>query len=123
MDKYQKYFTTITKFKSKKDIVEDINQEFDEEITDYNYKKIVTYFLKNKVIQEVSEKRKKFYISTSTLENKKTNIEDLFYAERLGISQNKNLTKINKVDYTSYLLEDAVIVNNELLKDILNPVG
>lgn len=68
--KYINYFDNIKKFKYKKNIIEDIKTIYDIDLSEKEYKIIITELLNNNIIDKSSEKGKCGYISMSFLKSK-----------------------------------------------------
>lgn len=105
MKKYNNYFENIESFKNKFEIVEDLTLQFNEDNNAYKFKKILLFFLDNKVIQEINYKNKKFYISTSVLKNKNLTIEQYFSQINLDVIN----TNLNLQKNVYHIADDAII--------------
>jgi hypothetical protein len=119
MEKYTEYFNSISNIKSKKDIVDDLSLEYpDINISDTFYKKLVDYFLSNGILKEISEKRKRFFISASFLTENNVTIEEIYSKEKLGIVTGTALRKEKFINIDEYLKDDAIqeMSLSELLK-------
>ena len=110
MKKYNNYFDSINeKFKDRFEILEDIALMFNEELSAYKFKKILTFFIENKIIEEINYKTKKFYISSSFLRAKGFTIEQYFAQINLDVI-NTNIILQRNV----YQISDDAIIEKPL---------
>ena len=68
--KYIDYFNNIKEFKSKKEIINDINIIYEVKLSDKEYKILIDDLLINKIIDKSSSKGRCSYISVSYLKSK-----------------------------------------------------
>lgn len=108
MEKYTNYFNSLKNLKSKKNILEELSLLFpDSQISDTSYKKIIDNFLNNGVLSEITDKRKRFFISNNFLVENNLTIEEIFNKERFGILIGKENFK--KTSLHLDLIEDNSI--------------
>jgi hypothetical protein len=109
MEQYKKYFSSFENFKSKKNIVDDLSALFpDLKVTDTFYKKIVDNFILDGTLKEISEKKKRFFISSEYLLANNISIEDLYSKNKLGILTGNALKERKVINLDDYLKEDAI---------------
>lgn len=109
LEKYSKYFNEIVVFKNKFEIIEEISLEFNEELTSYKIKKILDFFLTEGIIQEITYRHKKFFISNKFLKEKGVSVKEYFGQINLDIL-NSNMVLQKNV----YHLSEEAIVEKKL---------
>ncbi len=107
MEKYKKYFTNFEKFKLKFDILNDIELQFNETLSQYQFKKIVDFYLENNTLQSVKFKRKIYYISTAFLNKQNLSVSDYF--DKVNLEALDNPVNGLKVEYKPHLVANALI--------------
>ncbi len=110
MEKYKKYFNDFEKFKLKTDILDDVELQFNETLSQYQFKKIIDFYLENNTLQTVKFKRKIYYISTRFLDKQDLSVGDYF--DKVNLEALDNPTNGLKVEYKPHLVVSALIERN-----------
>lgn len=99
MEKYKKYFKALTEFKTKDEILEEIELEFDEVLTTYMFKKITDTYFENETIQVTTFKRKKYFIAVSFLKQQGLSVDDYF--DKVNLDALDNVQTKTRIEYGS----------------------
>lgn len=91
--KFVDYFNNIKEFKSKKEIINDINIIYEVKLSDKEYKILIDDLLTNKIIDKSSPKGRCSYISLAYLKSKNFSSGIKYYNY---ITNKQSKTKLNK---------------------------
>lgn len=109
METFQDYFSNLTDFVFKKDIIEQINNKYNVLLTDKEYLKIIKHHLENNIIAKSSNAPGKCgYISQSFLD--KNSLDAISYY------------KSKKIDAANIVAFKKQIISNDLF-DFTNCIG
>jgi hypothetical protein len=110
MEQYKDYFNSFKNIKTKKNIIDDLSSLFPEvSFNDTLYKKLIDFFIKDGTLSEISEKRKRFFISSVFLVENNITIENLYSKEKLGVTTGNALKKNKFINFDEYLKDDAIV--------------